>query len=112
MIATRRAGAMILVVLLSSWATRGLCFMPGSGEAGPRDAHGCCRTGWTEGRAECCMAGAADEEPARVAVASPLAEPGPAIAPFSGIGDVRRAGRPVPAADRSHPPPGSLPLRI
>jgi hypothetical protein len=112
MIATRRAGAMLLVVLLSSWATRGLCFMPGTGEAVARDAHACCKTGWTEGRAECCMAGAADEEPARIAASAPLAEPAVAAAPFIGLPEAPRAGRAVSASDRAHPPPGPFPLRI
>ena len=112
MIASRRAGVMLLVVLLSSWATRGLCFMPATGEAGPRDAHGCCKKGWTQGTPECCMTGAADEDPARVAAASPLAEPGPAFVPFPGVAEASGNARAVPAADRSRPPPGSLPLRI
>ena len=112
MSAARRAASLALVVLLSSWATRGLCFMPGSGEAGPRDAHACCKTGWTEGRAECCMTGAADEEPARIAVASPLAEPAAAAVPFIGLPEAPRSGRAAPAADRAHPPPGPFPLRI
>jgi len=109
---SRRAAAMVLVVLLSSWGTRGLCFMPGPGQAGPRDAHGCCRTGWTEGRADCCMTGAADQEPARVTAAAPLAEPAAAGVSFIVLPGAPRAGRAVPAADRSHPPPGPLPLRI
>ena len=103
---------MVLVVVLSSWATQGLCFMPATGEAGLRDAHGCCKKGWTQGTPECCMTGAADEEPARVAVSFPLAEPGPAVFSFSGMPEASRMRPAVSAADRSHPPPGSLPLRI
>ena len=106
------AAALVLAALAATGGARGLCFMPGTGEAGPRDAHGCCRTGWTEGRAECCMAGAADEEPARVAAAAPLAAPGPAVFTFTAGPEARCAGRAVPAADRAHPPPGPFPLRI
>ena len=112
MIPTRRAAAMVLVVLLSSWATRGLCFMPATGEAGPRDAHGCCKKGWTQGAPECCMTGAADEEPARAAAAASLGEPRPAVSTFNGMPDAPYRGRAVFAADRSHPPPGAYPLRI
>jgi len=104
--------AFILVALVATGSGRGLCFMPGTGEAGPRDAHACCKTGWTEGRAECCMAGAADEEPARMAAVTPLAEPAAATVPFIGMPEAPRAGRAVPAADRAHPPPGPFPLRI
>ena len=112
MSATRRSASIVLVVLLSSWATRGLCFMPGSGAAGPRDAHACCKTGWTEGRAECCMSGAADEAPARVTATTPLADPAPAVWSFAGLPAAPRAGRTLPVSDRAHPPPGPFPLRI
>jgi hypothetical protein len=112
MIATRRAGALVVLVLLCSWATRGLCLMPATGGAGPRDAHGCCKKGWTQGTPECCMTGAADQEPARTATAKPLAEPRPAVMPSPFLPDLPYAGRAVPAVDRSHPPPGPLPLRI
>ena len=113
MIATRRAGVMVVAVLLSSWATRGLCFMPATGQAGPRDAHGCCKKGWTEGTPECCMTGAADEGPARVAAKAPAGDPCAAVLPQMGVPDAPHARRAVPAAGRrSHSPPGSLPLRI
>ena len=112
MTATRRAAAMLLVVLRSSWATRGVCFMPGTGEAGPRDAHGCCKKGWTEGTPECCMAGAGDEEPARIVGAAPLAGLLPAVTPVASVPDAAGAARPAGTHERSHPPPGRLPLRI
>ena len=112
MIGNRRARLMVVVVLLSSWATGGLCLMPAAGDAGPRDAHRCCKKGWTQGTPECCMTGAADREPARVTARAPLGEPCPAILPFLERPDVTYAGCAVRAADRSHPPPGTLPLRI
>jgi hypothetical protein len=101
-----------LLALSASGVTRGLCFMPGTGEAGPRDAHACCKKGWTTAAPDCCMAGAADEEPARTAL---LATPG---APAS----VRIAivpatpgllfGKTLAPGDCSHSPPGRVPLRI
>ena len=112
MIATRRAGALLLVVLLSSWTTRGLCFMPGTGEAGPRDALGCCKKGWTEGTPECCMAGAADEDPARIAGGVPLSGPAAAMTPVESLPASAGAGRLLAAQERAYRPPGPLPLRI
>ena len=111
MIATRRAGALLLVVLLSSWTTRGLCFMPGTGEAGARDAHGCCKKGWTEGTPECCMAGAADEDPARIVAGAPLAGPA-AMTAVEPLPAPTGAGGLHAGLDRSYRPPGPLPLRI
>jgi hypothetical protein len=112
MTAPRRAGALLLVVLLSSWTTRGLCFMPGTGEAGPRDAHGCCKKGWTQGTPACCMAGAADEDPARIVASAPLAGPAPVVTPVASLPAAAGGTRLLAPLDRSHPPPGSLPLRI
>jgi hypothetical protein len=109
---SRCAASLALVVLLSSWATRGLCFMPGTGEPGPRDAHACCKTGWTVGRAGCCMTGADDEAPARMAAVTPLGEPAAVAVMFIGPPDAPDAGRAVPAAFRAHSPPGPFPLRI
>ena len=112
MTATRRAGAILLVVLLSSWATRGLCFMPGTGEAGPRDAHACCKKGWTLGTPACCMAGGADEDPARIVASAPLAGLAPAVMPVAARPAAAGAARVLAPVDRSHSPPGLLPLRI
>jgi hypothetical protein len=111
--AAARLALMVAVVLSLSGMTRGLCFMPGTGEAGPRDAHACCKKGWTAGAPECCMASAAGEEPAR-------SVSGPVIAGSFGPGTVfpapatRALRSPVAfgASDRSHSPPGLKPLRI
>ena len=100
------------LVLLASGATRGLCFMPGSGVAGPRDAHACCKKGWQAGAPGCCMAGAADEDPARTVAAVALAAP-PAVLPA--VAHAPRATRTLVAiaqSNRSHSPPGRAPLRI
>ena len=108
----RRSASVLVVVLLASWTTSGLCFMPATGEPGPRDAHACCKKGWTEGRPECCMAGAADEEPARIAASAPLAGPPLATSPVAPTLDRARAAGFVVPIDRSHSPPGRIPLRI
>jgi hypothetical protein len=105
-------GVLLVAALAASGAMRGLCFMPGTGEAGPRDAHACCKKGWTAGTPECCMASAADEEPARTAVPVMLGAPA-----ASWIGIVVAPSGPRTAAalapgDRSHSPPGPAPLRI
>ena len=89
-----------------------MCFMPGTGEAGPRDAHACCRTGWTAAAPECCMTGAADEEPARTAVPIVLAAPAAirlGIVPPPAMPPLAESLAP---GDRSHSPPGRPPLRI
>jgi len=102
----------VALVLTTSGATRELCFMPGTGEPGPRDAHACCKKGWTASTPECCMAGAADEDPARTVVAVTLAAP-PAV--LGAVAHPPRAGRSsaaLDAIDRSHSPPGRAPLRI
>lgn len=108
---TRMALALLVALTLSaSGVTRGLCFMPGTGEAGPRDAHACCKKGWTAAAPDCCMAGAADEEPVRAAV---LAALGPPAAIRAGVCDAPSGSRTtailVPG-HRAHSPP--IPLRI
>jgi hypothetical protein len=108
----RRPAVVLVLVLLASWTTRGLCFMPATGEAGPRDAHGCCRTGWTEGTPGCCMSSVADEDPARIVVAVPLVGLAPASAATAFLPDRARTAGIVPPKGRSHSPPGPLPLRI
>ena len=103
----------VAVVLSLSGVTRGLCFMPGTGEPGPRDAHACCKKGWTAGAPECCMASAAGEEPAR-AVSGPVIAASPAAATAFVAPALRVTRDPVAfgASDRSHSPPGLRPLRI
>jgi len=111
--ASRRTGLLLVALLLTSGVTRGLCFMPGAGEAGTRGAHDCCKTGWTALPPECCMAGAADETPARVvglATVLPVLFPtGTTLHPPL---DVSRAPEAITPVDRTHSPPGRSVLRI
>ena len=106
------SGVLLVVALAASGTLRGLCFMPGTGEAGPRDAHACCKKGWTAGTPECCMAGAADEDPARTSgPASPYA---PAVIRIGMVlprSDTYRGATLAPGT-RAHSPPGPAPLRI
>lgn len=112
--ARRRMSLAVLVVLALSGSglTRGLCFMPGTGEAGPRDAHACCKKGWTAAAPDCCMAGAADEEPVRAAVLVTL---GPPAVIRAGLLDAPSGSRTTAGlvpGHRAHSPPGLVPLRI
>jgi hypothetical protein len=107
-----RLAAVVVAVLLASSSGRGLCFMPEAAAQPARDAHGCCKKGWTEGRAECCMASAADEDPARPANATPLHAPLPMPAAVHVPASVTRLGMAAAPGDRSHSPPPLPPLRI
>ena len=111
--AAARLALTIAVVLSLSGMTRGLCFMSGTGEAGPQDAHACCKKGWTAGAPECCMASAAEEEPARflkiAILATPAAVSRVVVAPALPALAAPAAFR---SNDRSHSPPGLQPLRI
>jgi hypothetical protein len=100
------------LVLTASGATRALCFMPGTGEPGPRDAHACCKKGWTERAPECCMAGAADEDPARTVVGVTLAEPPAVLAALPQPPRATFTYAVLAAGNRSHSPPGRTPLRV
>jgi hypothetical protein len=105
-------GVLLVLVLTTSGTLRGLCFMPGTGEVGPRDAHACCKKGWTAGAPECCMAGAADEEPARTSVPAAI---GPPAAIRIGIlvpPSESYRGTALAPGTRAHSPPGPAPLRI
>jgi hypothetical protein len=104
-------GLVLAVVLATSGSLRGVCFMPGSGEPVPRDAHACCKTGWTAGAPECCMAGAAGAEPARTAVPAALVAPA-SIRLDIAEGSPRVVATALRPGDRSHSPPGPTPLRI
>jgi hypothetical protein len=86
--------------------------MPGTGEAGPRDAHACCKKGWTAAAPDCCMAGAADEEPVRIVAGAPLAGLAPAVTAVAALPTAAGAARVLAQVDRSHSPPGPFPLRI
>jgi hypothetical protein len=108
----RGLAVLVSVVLMASGATRELCFMPGTGEPGPRDAHACCKKGWTTGTPECCMAGAADEDPARTVVTVVLAAPPAVLGAVAHPPRAIRSSAALDASDRSHSPPGRAPLRI
>ena len=106
------SGVLLVAVLASSGALRGLCFMPGTGEAGPRDAHACCKKGWTARPPECCMSSMADEDAGRVVLAATLAPPR-LIAVSSAFPPPAVHVHPASAfGDRSHSPPGPHPLRV
>ena len=108
----RGLGFLIALVLTASGVTQGVCFMPGTGEPGPRDAHACCKKGWVAGTPECCLTGAADEDPARTVAAVALAAP-PAV-----LIEGPQPPHPIhtftafASNERSHSPPGRTPLRI
>lgn len=110
----RRQGLAVLValVLMASGVSRGLCFMPGTGEPGPRDAHACCKKGWTAGAPGCCMAGAADEDPARTVVSVALAAPPAVLDAVVHPPPATPSSVALDASNRSHSPPGRPPLRI
>jgi len=108
----RTLGFLVALVLTASGATRGMCFMPGTGEAGPRDAHACCKQGWTARPPDCCMAGAADEDPARIVLSVALAGPAPAVFAVASLPKATGADAVFLPIDRSHSPPGRVPLRI
>jgi hypothetical protein len=105
-------GVLLVVVLAASGTMRGLCFMPGTGEAGPRDAHACCKKGWTARPPECCMNSMADEDPGRTVVAITLAPPATAAAPGAPWAHPVPGRLGLDARARSHSPPGLAPLRI
>lgn len=62
--ASRQLTLLLLACAAVSIGTRGLCFMPGTGEGGVRGAHDCCKNGLRAAQPPCCMAGQADEAPA------------------------------------------------
>jgi hypothetical protein len=105
-------GVLLVVVFAASGAMRGLCFMPGTGDAGPRDAHACCKKGWTARPPECCMNSMADEDPGRTVVAITLALPASAAAPAAPWPQAVPGRLRFDARARSHSPPGRAPLRI
>ena len=110
---SRRTSLLLVLLLLTSGTVRGMCFMPGTGEDGPRGGHDCCKKGWTALPPECCMASGADETSARVvglATVLPVLFPtGTTIDPRL---DVSRASEAITPVDRTHSPPGRSVLRI
>jgi hypothetical protein len=107
----RLPAALLTLVLATSGATRGLCFMPGTGEPGPRDAHGCCKKGWTSGAPECCMEGAPDDDPGRLQAVVAHTTPETTFVRVAPPARVMTLTASAPR-DRSHSPPGRAPLRI
>jgi len=104
---------LVAVIVTASGATRGLCFMPGTAEPGPRDAHTCCKTaGWAAAAPECCMTRAADEAPARAAVPTALSAPAAIRLGIVQQPASSRLAAGLAPGDRSHSPPGRAPLRI
>jgi hypothetical protein len=106
------SGVLLVAVLTASGTLRGLCFMPGTGEAGPRDAHACCKKGWTARPPECCMSSLADEEAGRVVAAPTLGPPRVAAVSTAFLPPAVPTHAVSAAADRSHSPPGPHPLRV
>lgn len=110
---SRRAGPVLLLVLvlLTSGALRGLCFMAGADDDSGIP-HACCKRGWQAAPPPCCMSAAAPEAPVRFTTPPPALALLAATAAVSDPDAVPTGSGALDGLRRTHAPPGRSVLRI